>query len=113
MTHMVVMISVIRRPWCQASGIEVQVRFHNLQLYFTQGLSLEQSKVDVNPSEDIVLESEDSDTVPEGSPCGDEFSSDSSCDEWYSDDLRVCGALNRAHRSHCPLNSSHRQLQVL
>ena len=62
-------------------------------------------KIDVDPSQDIVLESEDSDTVPKGSLCGDELSLDGSCDEWFSDDLCVCGALNRAHKSHCPLNS--------
>ena len=48
-------------------------------------------KVDVNLSKDIVLKSDDSDTVPEGSPCGDECLSNGSCDEWYSDNLCVCG----------------------
>ena len=38
-------------------------------------------KLDVNPSQDIVLESEDNDTVPEGSLWGDESSLDGSCDE--------------------------------
>ena len=59
-------------------------------------------KVDVNP---IVPETEDSDTVPKGSLCGHGLSSDGSCDEWFSDDLCFCGASNRAHKSHCPLNS--------
>ena len=38
----------------------------------------------------------------------DGLSSDSGAEEWFCDDLYVCGALNRAHKSHCPLNSRNK-----
>ena len=65
------------------------------------------NKVYVDLPLDVLPESDDSDTPPEGegSFCGDEWSSDDSADEWFSDNLCVCGASSKAHKSHCPLNS--------
>ena len=69
---------------------------------------LKRRKVYITPSKDLdvlVSESDDSDTVSKEGVHDDDLSSDSGTEEWFSDDLCICGALNRGHKSHCPLNS--------
>ena len=56
---------------------------------------LNRSTVYITPSEDLdvlVSGSDDSDTVSKESVHDDDLSSDSGTEEWFSDDLCVCGA---------------------